>query len=701
MGFGELHPIVQHHVVNSLGWRSLRPLQEAAITPVLQGVDALLLAPTAGGKTEAAMFPLLSRAATERWPGLSLLYVCPLRALLNNLEPRISLYASWLGLRVGLWHGDTPDGVRRRLLDEPPTVLLTTPESLEAMLVSTRVDPRAFFGGLRAVVSDEVHAFAGDDRGWHLLAVLERLERIAGRKLQRVGLSATVGNPHDLLRWLQGSDPQLRRGQVIGPEDSGSATADVTLDHVGSVANAAKVIAGLHAGEKRLVFCDSKRQVEELAVRLGELDVTTFVSHASLSRDERRRSEQAFAEARDCVIVATSTLELGIDVGDLDKVIQIDAPRSVASFLQRLGRTGRRTGARRNTLFLATSERALLHAAGLLLEWSRGWVEPIVPPPHPRQLITQQLLALCLQEHRVGDASWREWWGSLPVFDDSAPDVMRWLLETKHLEADEGMLFIGPEAEKRYGRRHFMELLASFAGDPAFQVLHGQAEIGFAEPASVVQKTDGPRVIVLAGRRWQITHTDWKRRRCWVEPAADAQRAGADRPRSFGVIPLSYRLSRARRLVLLGELPPVTLTRRAESALSALRETQSGTVSAGGSIIGGAGDDLRWWTWAGARANATIAASLPSVVDDHDRFDNDSLRLRADVDSDDLTAAISKLGGELALPAVDDAAVRGLKFADSLPPALANETLAARLADTAGARGALAESRMWLRAYEA
>ncbi len=287
----------------------------------------------------------------QDWSGLSLLYVTPLRALLNNLEPRLAGYAGWLGRRVGLWHGDVGASARRAMLADPPEVLLTTPESIEAMLVSTHVDHRALFTHLRAVVVDELHAFAGDDRGWHLLAVLERVQRLAGHRIQRVGLSATVGNPDERLAWLAGAIPPAR-AEVVAPDlagPSGPGSADVTLDYVGTVANAATVIAALHGGEKRLVFCDSRAQAEALALALREPAITTFVSHSSLSAEERRRSEQAFAEARDCVVVATSTLELGIDVGDLDRVIQLDAPRTVASFLQRLGRTGRRPGTTRNT----------------------------------------------------------------------------------------------------------------------------------------------------------------------------------------------------------------------------------------------------------------------------------------------------------------------------------------------------------------
>ncbi len=139
-GFDLLHPAVQHHVVNSLGWPSLRPLQEEAIKPILAGEHVLAIAPTAGGKTEAAMLPLISAIATERRPGLSLLYVCPLRALLNNLHPRLERYADFVGLRAGLWHGDVGASARGRIFEDPPEILLTTPESLEAILMSAPRD---------------------------------------------------------------------------------------------------------------------------------------------------------------------------------------------------------------------------------------------------------------------------------------------------------------------------------------------------------------------------------------------------------------------------------------------------------------------------------------------------------------------------------------------------------------------------------
>ena len=151
---------------------------------------------------------------TEQWGGLSVLYVCPIKALLNNLESRLRAYGALVGRRVDLWHGDVGASRRRAIMRERPDLLLTTPESMEVMLVSSRSEPSALFRDLQAVVVDELHAFASDDRGWNLLAVLERVRRLAGREIQRLGLSATIGNPEALLEWLAPAPDLLHSGRV-------------------------------------------------------------------------------------------------------------------------------------------------------------------------------------------------------------------------------------------------------------------------------------------------------------------------------------------------------------------------------------------------------------------------------------------------------------------------------------------------------
>ncbi len=702
--FQVLHPVVQHHIVNTLGWTSLRPLQSQAIEPIAAGRDALLLAPTAGGKTEAALFPLLTRMAADDWRGTSVLYVCPLRALLNNLEPRLSAYSGWLGRTAAVRHGDTKQSVRRRLTIEHPDVLLTTPESLESVLVSAVTDPRSLLSDVRAVVVDEIHAFAGDDRGWHLLAVLARVSEIAGRRLQRIGLSATVGNATELLSWFQGSTSADRGvGQVISPEignrsNEGSVVEpSIEIDYVASLVNAAKVISALHTGEKRLVFAETRANVEVLANHLRRLGTETYVSHSSLSSDERHRAEQAFAEARDCVIVSTSTLELGIDVGDLDRVIQIGAPQTVASFLQRLGRTGRRPGSSRNLLFLAVTDDELVQSTALTLLWEEGFVEPVVPPPLPRHVLAQQLVALALQKRALPRGSWWQPLSGLALGSDVDRELITdWMVQSSHLDVDGPMVFVGPEAEKQFGRRHFLELLSVFTSSPQFTIVHGRTEIGQVDPFVLVRKVTGPRVLALAGRGWLVTAIDWARRRAHVEPA---DVSGAARWISVGQ-PQTYEFVDAQRRVLLGALPTRTrLSRRAIEHLPVVHAEYLNRVDADSTLVVTDAGRTRWWTWAGGRANAILVAALesvdPTLVDDDYVYDNRQIGLRSNVGAHDLRRTVhevqARVSGLAGLrPFVSDRALEQLKFSELLPPDLARDTLQSRLADREGAIRVLA-----------
>lgn len=676
----QLHPALVHHIVNSLGWPRLRPLQEAAIEPLSTGDHALLIAPTAGGKTEAAFFPVLSRMLTEDWRGLTVIYLCPLRALLNNLNIRLDGYAQLVGRRVGLWHGDVGDADRRKLLADPPDILLTTPESLESMLVSTRVAHDRWFANVRTVVIDEAHSFGGDDRGWHMLAVVERISRLAGREIQRVALSATVGNPDELLAWLTPTCTGPRC-VVQPPLEPGGDAAQIDLDYVGSLENAAVVISRMHRGEKRLVFVDSRARAEQLTALLRDRDVDTFVSHGSLGRDERRRAEEAFATGRDAVIVSTPTLELGIDVGDLDRVIQIDAPSTVASFLQRLGRTGRRPDSIRNTLFLATSEDALLNSAALLLEWSRGNVEPVVAPPFPAHLLAQQLLAIVLQEGGAGRKTWSEWLGTPCVLGAEvgalATEITDFLVDEQFLADDGGILGLGIATEAEYGYRHFMELLAAFTSPPLFTVFEGRKEIGQVSDQVLILEGP-PRPILLAGRNWWIRSIDWNRRVVQVEPTTDP---GIARWEGSGSM-LHSGIARAIRTVLVGtDLPGVQLSTRAVERLNGLRAEQPWMREGATSVVRAADGRTRWWTFAGELANLW----LTSPVDQFRQINKGIDSVKLSIDSGTPPEAVAELiraadTNLLELRAgIAAQAVDGLKFADLLPPAIAREVLARRL----------------------
>lgn len=693
MPFDHLHPALRYHVVNSLGWKDLRPFQQAVIDPVLAGKHLLILAPTAGGKTEAAFFPILSRMLTEGWQGLSVLYICPIKALLNNLEARLERYSTLLGRRSALWHGDIAAGQKKAILRDPPDCLLTTPESLEVMLVSSGIDARSHFSCVQAVIVDEVHAFAGDDRGWHLLGVLSRIQKLCGREFQRIGLSATVGNPEELLSWLAGACEGPRQ-VCLPPEGAAANDAEVKLDHVGSLHNAAVVISRLHRGEKRLVFVDSRSRAEQLGSELRSMEVATFVTHSSLSPDERRRAEAAFAGREDCVIVATSVLELGIDVGDLHRVIQIDAPASVASFLQRMGRTGRRPGTPRNCLFLATDDDSLLRAAGLIELWSGGYLEPIVPPPEPYHILAQQVMALCLQERGVGRRDWQGWLCGVPAFVAMPVGRIRetidWMLADGILCEDEGILWLGRKGEEEFGRKNFLELFSVFTSPPLFAVRHGRQELGSVDQSTFLGKREGPRVLLLGGRAWRVTHLDWGRRVAHVEATEEV---GRSRWRGDGPI-LGIRLCQAIRAVLAGVGTSPRWSRRAEARLGELREEHYFVHAAGPTLLSRPASGAEWWTFAGTRANATLAGEVSRLYGG--RVDHDALTVTVEgaVGLSEVEREVRELYSRdtsSMTTGVEEDALEGLKFSQCLPRDLGLAVLTARMQDQSAIREVLSQ----------
>ena len=623
--FERLGTAVRYHIVHTLGFSGLRPVQELTAHAILDGDNCVVLAPTAGGKTEAAFLPLLSRMTTEGWNAPSVLYLSPIKALLNNQEPRISKLAGMVGRRAFKWHGDIGPGEKGRFAEDPADILMTTPESLEVMLVSARVPSERLFRHLCAVVIDEVHAFAGDDRGAHLVALLERLQRHAGRDIQRIGLSATVGNPKEILSWLGGSS--ARRGRLVDPPKPASAPL-VHLDWVGSVQNAARVIAGLEPGKKRLAFLDSRRRVEQLGEALQQVGVTTYLMHSSLSADERRIAERAFESGRDCVIVATSTMELGIDVGDLDAVYQVDTPPSVASFLQRMGRTGRRAGSRQTATVLCTKESELALSAALLRLWHRGYVEPVVPERSAFHVLAQQILALGLQEGGVPISDYWGWLSGAACFSETTAGereaLLGKMLSEGILLAADGRLSLGPRGERLYGRRNFQALYAVFEASALLQVFWGPREVGTVD-AFFLQSLPAASCFVLGGRSWQIERVDWKKSRCEVTPAPEGRHLNWMGPPRL----LARTLCEELRSTLLDDVEDPWWTKRAKEAMRTERMANSFLADERMPLVEGAGE-IVWHTFLGGKANNLLGKLLAERLGDQVIAGNFAIKMRGE-----------------------------------------------------------------------
>ena len=625
--FDRLSPALKYHIVNTLGWPDLRPVQILTIDTVLSGRNCVVLAPTAGGKTEAGLFPLLSAMDHNDWRPVSTIYLSPIKALLNNQEARIEHYAGLLGRRAFKWHGDVGQSARTRFLREPADILLTTPESIEAMLMSSRVPARELFAGLQAIIIDEIHAFADDDRGAHLSAILERLARFSGRDYQRIGLSATVGNPNEILRWLKGSSQ--RSGEIVHPRGA-QDESELSLDWVGNIDNAAHVVANLHPGRKRLVFVDSRRKVERLGKRLNEIGTDTYLVHGSLAASERQLSERMFEEGQNCVIVATSAMELGIDVGDLDHVLQIDSPGSVASFLQRMGRTGRRAGTTSNCTFLCTTESGLLEAAATIQLFREGFVEPVTPHRQASHILAHQLMALTLQQGGIPTSDAKAWLHGAAAFheltDQDFDAVVSYMLQRKILVEQDGLYWLGPEGERRYGKRNFADLYAVFSTPRIIDVRWSGREIGTVDGnfLSTLQENNERSAFSLGGRPWKVLSVDWRRGVCAVEPAEHAQAARWPGCPKF----LSAELCRAMRRVLVSDKPDPSWSKRATESLQELRDEHTFLHDELVPLTDLPSNGVRWWTFAGGRANNLLARMLETELGGRCVVRNTSIDLR-------------------------------------------------------------------------
>ena len=354
------------------GWTSLRDIQERAIPYLIEGDDDLIIgAATAGGKTEAAFLPLISKASTTATcEGFDLVYVGPLRALINDQFRRLEELCEALEMPVHPWHGDIAQGVKARARKNPSGILLITPESLEAMFVLRGAEVPRLFAGTQAIVIDELHALLDSERGVHLRSLLTRLELSVGRRIRRVGLSATLGDmalanaylrpeaPEKVGQLVSRSDEQeLRiqlRAYIAGRRTEQPGPEDADTDDADAQDSSAQRAVGEHIfdklrGHNNLVFAGSRGNVELYSDLLRgmceerHLPNEFFPHHASLSREHRGFVEKRLkGGSLPITAICTSTLELGIDIGDVICVGQIGAPWSVAALRQRLGRSGRR-----------------------------------------------------------------------------------------------------------------------------------------------------------------------------------------------------------------------------------------------------------------------------------------------------------------------------------------------------------------------
>ncbi len=386
--------------------------QRKAIPLILKGENVLLTAPTGSGKTEACILPVLSRFLENRSEhGISILYITPLRALNRDMLRRMTYWAERLGIVVQIRHGDTSQTDRRRQAVKPPDMLITTPETLQAILPGRLM--RRNLSTIRWVIVDEVHELAEEKRGTQLTIALERLRRITDKEFQRIGISATVGSPNAVAKFLAGTDREVKIVQVFPPKDCryfverpipGEAEYEAAQKLYTSSEAAARLLRIKELVETHnstLIFVNSRQNAEMLGLRFNILGKDIGVHHGSLSREERHRVEDDLKAGRLKGVVCTSTLELGIDVGSVDLVVQYLSPRQVSPFIQRVGRSGHRMDRTSEGTVITAYSEDTLESAAVIARASRRELEPTKLHENALDVLAHQIAGLVMDEKEI------------------------------------------------------------------------------------------------------------------------------------------------------------------------------------------------------------------------------------------------------------------------------------------------------------
>jgi len=542
--YDRLHPEIQRWIREE-GWSELRDIQDRAIRAISDSdSDVLIAAATAAGKTEAAFLPLLTQAADREHKGVSLLYVSPLKALINDQSRRLDLLCERLEIPVVRWHGDAPASAKRKLIKQPRGVLLITPESIEALFLRRTGEVQALLGSLDAVIIDELHAFLQGPRGLHLASLLRRIDRLGPARPRRIGLSATLGDFTAAKDWIRrdgktdveligsGRDqPELRlqlRGYIEPPEEDG--VDDIETDgQPSALSQIADHLFATLRGSNNLIFAGSRRTVEALSDRLRQRSEKAgvpdefFPHHGSLSKELRETLEQRLkASDLPTTAVATTTLELGIDLGSVKSVAQIGAPRSLASLRQRLGRSGRRAGTPA-ILRIYVREKYLSADCDpldrLRLDTVRGvaavrllvakFIEPPIADPSMLSVLLHQILSTITEKGGArADRLYRDLCVDGPfgrilkedfvaVLRAAASDDAR-LIE----QAPDGLLMLGQIGEHLVASHEFY---AVFESDDEWRLVTGGQTLG---TVPIVNAFSIGSLVGFAGRRWRVVAVD-------------------------------------------------------------------------------------------------------------------------------------------------------------------------------------------------
>lgn len=537
--FDRLAPFIQEYIYLH-NWTQIRPIQVAACDVILNTEENLLLSSgTASGKTEAAFLPILTDIYERPSKSVAVLYISPLKALINDQFTRIEDMLKETDITVTKWHGDVAQNQKNKVIKNPKGILQTTPESLEAMLMRSPGNVIKLFSDLRYIVIDEVHYFMNDDRGLQLLCILERIQRLIQKEPRRIGLSATLGDYELATKWLSaGTKRKCMIPQV--EEEKRKIRLGIKYfeieekENETSILDYYKELYEKTLNRKCIIFSNAKSEVENNIAhlkRIAKLRNTKdvyYVHHANISNLLRTQAEEQMKqEDEQGVTGATVTLELGIDLGKLDRIIQTGAPFTVSSFVQRLGRSGRRNNPA-EMLFFFQEERdhkpkefyqmidfELIKCIAIIeLYLKEKWIEPIPKNNLPFSLLYHQTMSYLFSMGSVKPSELAKQILTLTPFkqiqQEDYKKLLRFMLEKNEIEKDEeGNLLIGMQGERKVNNFQFFSV---FSTPIEYSVRAGSQEIGTIQtPYAIGQQFS------LAGFTWKVIDINEEKRQIFVK----------------------------------------------------------------------------------------------------------------------------------------------------------------------------------------
>ncbi|MEM2760850.1 MAG: DEAD/DEAH box helicase [Nitrososphaerales archaeon] len=508
-----------------VGYNKLTPIQEKALPVLARGVNALLVAPTGSGKTESAVIPIFAMLSSGRSEGIRAIYITPLRALNRDVLRRIIRYAELEGLKVDVRHGDTSESAKRRMTKEPPDVLITTPETLAIILTNEKM--LNVMKNLHWVVIDEVHELVSNERGAHLALSLERLQAASTNEIIRIGLSATIGNLDEAAKFVAGID---RRCAVL--VDSSVREYDIEVKFVqGSLNDVSRLIAD-HVKENFpnnsvLLFTNTRDEAEYISTVMKNHanGVKIDVHHGSLSKDMREETESKLRNGTTGIVVCTSSLELGLDIGSVELVIHYGSPRQVSKLIQRIGRSRHKLRQSAKGLLVTNSSDDELEAMAIIRRMKRGSIEQQLMHELSLDVLTHHLVGLALQHKNVTiDQAYKIIARAYPFRQVTTQDIescLRILDSNRIVNYDrENSTF--RRRIKAY--KYYFDNISTIPDVLKFEVVDTVSKriIGSLDQEFVGDYGEQGNVFVLRGSQWRVLAVDDSKLRVSVEPMRGA-----------------------------------------------------------------------------------------------------------------------------------------------------------------------------------